>query len=450
MKISVLPNHVTLFYERIRVNKSVCVNLSFARSFHECVPKPHGLELPSDTAHLSEHLIMNNSTKLLSRSERKKQKNRFYNLNAATTSFYVSFFAQLSREDVVPFLTYIADGITNLQLSEEELAKEKQVIENEKLRGFKNKKFSFLNVPAMLPKAYAKQLDEDSRCDVQQVSIQDIQTFMKETFVQPRLYIFISGNISGRKIKAWLYKHFISKLPAEQQRERITYKEAVQDVKTNMFMHFYENKHKLGHVFCEFILPYVSSNTLQENCIEKLMNALIKQEAWKFFREERGLCYASNVEYITYKCRLSLFLELESKFENIETIQNLLPEFFARVCTKTFTTEEIIRAKQFIKAQTDAYVCRPYMRRNCFTESIKYNKIVPYYSSEKIYKSILKDINTYVKICEKRLQEFIKADISMCVYAKEDTLEPMPSFKKRLHKYIKLQKQKIVNGEKRK
>ena len=52
-------------------------------------------------------------------------------------------------------------------------------------------------------------------------------------------------------------------------------------------------------------------------------------------------------------------------------IQNLLPEFFARVCTKTFTTEEIIRAKQFIKA-----------------------------------------------------------DIFMCVYAEEDTLEPMPSFKK--------------------
>lgn len=112
----------------------------------------------------------------------------------------------------------------------------------------------------------------------------------------------------------------------------------------------YENKHTLGRVFCEFILPYVSSNTLQENCIEKLMNALIKEEAWKFFREEREWCYASNVEYITCKCRLSLFLALESKFENIETIQNLLPEFFARVCTKTFTTVEMIRAKQFIKA----------------------------------------------------------------------------------------------------
>lgn len=77
------------------------------------------------------------------------------------------------------------------------------------------------------------------------------------------------------------------------------------------------------------------------------------------------------MEYITCKCRLSLFLALESKFENLETIQNLLPEFFARVCTKTFTTEEMIRAKQFIKA-----------------------------------------------------------DISMCVYAKKDALEPMPSFKK--------------------
>lgn len=76
----------------------------------------------------------------------------------------------------------------------------------------------------------------------------------------------------------------------------------------------YENKHTLGHVFCEFILPYASSNTLQENCIEKLMNALIKEEAWKIFREEREWCYASNVEYITCKCRLSLFLELESKF----------------------------------------------------------------------------------------------------------------------------------------
>lgn len=76
----------------------------------------------------------------------------------------------------------------------------------------------------------------------------------------------------------------------------------------------YENKHTLGHVFCEFILPYVSSNTLQENCIEKFMNALMKAEAWKFFREERGWGYALNVEYITCKCRLSLFLELETKF----------------------------------------------------------------------------------------------------------------------------------------
>lgn len=51
----------------------------------------------------------------------------------------------------------------------------------------------------------------------------------------------------------------------------------------------YKNKHIVGHVFCEFILPYASSNTLQENRIEKLMNALIKEEAWKFFRKkERG------------------------------------------------------------------------------------------------------------------------------------------------------------------
>lgn len=98
----------------------------------------------------------------------------------------------------------------------------------------------------------------------------------------------------------------------------------------------------------------------------------------KIFSKKRAWGYALNVEYITCKCRLSLFLELESKFEHIETIQNLLPDFFARVGAKTFTTEEMIRAKQFIKA-----------------------------------------------------------DIFVCVYAKEDVLEPMPSFKKRLHKYIK-------------
>lgn len=91
----------------------------------------------------------------------------------------------------------------------------------------------------------------------------------------------------------------------------------------------------------------------------------------EIFSKKRAWGYALNVEYITCKCRLSLFLELESKFKNIETIQNLLPDFFARVCTKTFTTEEMIRAKQFIKA-----------------------------------------------------------DISMYVYAKKDALEPMPSFKK--------------------
>lgn len=50
----------------------------------------------------------------------------------------------------------------------------------------------------------------------------------------------------------------------------------------------YENKYTLGYVFCEFILPYVFSNTLQENCIEKRMNTLIKEEAWKIFQKKES------------------------------------------------------------------------------------------------------------------------------------------------------------------
>lgn len=222
-----LPNGLTVIFHTDYSNPVVAVSLT--------VHVGSARELPGKTgfAHLFEHLLFNESENL-GRGGLDNMSARVggSGANGSTSNDRTNYFQTVPKDALEKMLWAEADklGWFINTVTEPVLAKEKQVVKNEKRQNYDNRPYGHLSdvisknlYPADHPYSWTVIGSLD---DLQSATLQDVKDFYKTWYVPNNVTLVVAGDFDRVQAKEWVEKYFgeiqagkgipaVSKVPAK-------------------------------------------------------------------------------------------------------------------------------------------------------------------------------------------------------------------------------------------
>ena len=435
IKIKILHKGAKLFYRYVNINKMVGISLTFGRSFAEHLPKPQGLDFPQGIAHLCEHIILSSPTKNHTKEERLKIKRNFSASNGATSSYYIEFNNLCSKEELLPWLEFVMDGIVNLQLTPEELEIQKRIVKierNDKL--FKELPMSIMYANTVIPKKYHKQYIDiiGAPEELDKITVADVYNYIQTALVQERLCIGVCGNVSYRKIMELLRKTVLCSLPVTYTPKFISFRDMREEFKKNGYSKSAKERLSYAYINCEVRAP-ATNNLRKEKMITTVMNMLLYRMDLDFFRQKHNICYSVGFSYGCSAGVASLYVEPCLKDGDVAKCLTLIPEFLHEVFNIEITEEKKKMVEKQLKDGVDIYYQKPTKQIGKLYAYIKYGEVLKQDSLIREYRYIKKHLNELYVLCLERLREMQKrGNVVLLIKADETITLDFTTYKKQL------------------
>lgn len=437
MKITHFSEGPTLFYKRVKINKMIGISLVFPRSMVENSGGKDGMNYHQGIAHLCEHIVLGCPTKTLQKEERLKVKNGFRSSNGGTSFYRVTFGNMCNAKELEEWLSFIVDGITQLNLTPEELEMQKHIVKIERDdKFFEETSVRQMYAETMLPKKYHKQFIDiiGSPEELNAITVDEVYKYIQSTFVKEKMCISVCGNISYRKIVRLLKKYVFSKLPCKREGLFVNVKQLLEESKIEGFALAPKGRSSYSKVICELTLPLNQQKLKEEKQKILPMGLLLSKEAHKFFRQEKNLCYYASLEYDFDYVNNSIKIYIEAKDEDVQKVINVLPEFFDRIC---HMKPDENRKKYIEKCLQDDYDSDfevPQRRFSIVGSYIRNGFYIYLGNFKKVNRYIYKHLDKLLEACVARLQELGKyGKVSLCIKTDAQVDIDFKKFKKDIH-----------------
>ena len=310
-------------------------------------------ELPGKTgfAHLFEHLLFLESENL-GKGGLDKMSARIggSGANGSTSRDRTNYFQTVPNNALEKMIWAEADklGYFINTVTESVLAKEKQVVKNEKRQSYDNRPYghTFKVVDENLYSAghpYSWQVI-GSLEDLQNATLQDVKDFFKRWYVPNNVTLVVSGNFDEAQARQWVHKYF-DEIKRGQDIKDLA-KLPVKLAKTKKIA-FEDNFAKSPELTLTWpTVPKYNADSYALEVLKELLSNGKKAPLNKVLIDDKKL--TSNVSMFNYESELAGQLMLQVRaFENTDLnhVQTAINEAFVHFETNGFTNDDLARIK---------------------------------------------------------------------------------------------------------
>lgn len=409
-----------LYYVKNKISKSTIVKISFACG-SRCDTIP-GL------AHFTEHMFFS-GTKTMSRDEVKKKYFDFIGSNAGTTATEIIFNGNIFTKEFEEYIKTVATIITESTFNQKEVDKECKIVQQEIARSTdkfdrSSSRLNSFNLTGL--KHYKDYGALGTMESVAKIKSKDIKNFVKKYFIANNMTVYVTSQLSARKVKRIIESQLVHKLPVDEKFVKLPY--YVSYVKNPTFKHLehkaigknyiYINfKHK--HNIFDFDFRAKTSITL--DMVNEFSTGLMK-----LLREEKSLVYNGGFDAFIKndkECVTTFYTECASK--NVNAVIETVAEYFDSVAKNGFSENQLKQAKRMSKYGSDTREPRVGRLLYKLSDFEVYGRVLKNEISSRAKKVTVKDCNELFK------ELFYGSEVSMTVYGDitEDELITDEKFK---------------------
>lgn len=341
MKSSIIPlqHNAKLYVCTNKQVKGIFVDINFnAGSIND----PKGKQ---GLAHFCEHAICSFPTKrFATRLEKRKYKSSHFNSNAYTSCFNMNFNLQATRDNFEEYFEYICHNFDQLIVTKEEVEQEKNIVGTEIKRRVKTNKLQSFIIRDK--KVYdCKQLKNSFGLpdgiyeDVLTITPKDVEGFIKTYITKQNLSsIVITGNITAREAKKLVYKYLY---PHLNDGETVGFSENIIS-KFSKSQVIYEKSIEKENALIKIYFPKILMQKPNIKLWREILiaNTYMSNKVFNIIRENQGLSYSCNMDYMLNTNKLSYFsLNIECLESNLAKVISALPDCIHKIKSE-FTEEE--------------------------------------------------------------------------------------------------------------
>ncbi len=251
-------------------------------------------------AHFLEHAMCGFPNAKMTREQRDSYRRKFSYFNARTSFREMAFIVRMTEEDFEDAVDFITESFSSIKLTQEEFDKEYKIIENEiKTRVKKNANELSVTVRTEIIKdehfKNAITSPAGTETTLANITLQDLVDFKNNYLTLNNLTVCVCGNISQKRVKNAMHKFVETRigsssvqgfLPKEVNTifaPKFHYKKAVEEGKAIITCLY-----NLKHIPWSYEVP-------REFSIGDMLSMVLNEYAFKFFREQKNLCYSCSM-----------------------------------------------------------------------------------------------------------------------------------------------------------
>lgn len=291
-KVVFLKNGIKLIHTYVKEVNGVDLQLIFQAG---ALNDPKG---KAGLAHFCEHALSSAfSTEKHTRNERRSMKNKYNYSNAITGLLYMKFLLQVSSNKFEEAFDLMTESFNSMLFKEDEFYKEREIIYDEILTRkrvneveldnvifhnlFKEKEFKNFNTSA------AGSIDT-----VKNITLKDIERFIKEYLTQKNLIIVVSGKISLKRIIKNINKFILTRLPIGEKRGFDF--ENYLGYKNPCFIQSSAPEEGKSIFNIIFIVDKCKKFSERKEVFKQILfNSCLNEKLFEFYRTNQNLCYNS-------------------------------------------------------------------------------------------------------------------------------------------------------------
>lgn len=392
----------TLVFKKQKINKAVEAQIYVSPGSR--IDEIDGL------SHFYEHMLFN-GTATRSREEL-MELGRIHNAeqNAFTSNQYVALVFHCPASEFEPIIKYNSEMLLDSVFNEKNIENEKKVITEEILRSEDNNNrtliISHKNTTVGFKKTNLTPLGTTET--ISTITQEDLKNYQEKWINKNNFLAVISGNISFRRVKKLVKKHFLNKMPKGQAQDLYDPSDETLLPNSNLSVVNKDIKQVNYH------LSFPTFGVLCEDKIKIVSNFLInilnnQGIVIRKLRHENGLVYSSGVNTSKYK-NVGLFsFEISTSKENLLKSFEVIGEIVKELLSNGISKEDLeyVKKSAKLKESKDA----PILKGSCDKLYFQYKYNIPtrkksYY--KKIQKSItLQDMNNYIQNLFKPTKVFL-------------------------------------------
>ena len=404
-KIINYKNKFKILYQRIKNINGVYFEIKFnAGGFNDFKGK-------AGLAHFCEHVLMGFSTKTHSKLERRELMKKFVYYNAGTSFTFMNFRIAVPYWDLEEALDLMTEPFLNLKLENNEFEAEKKIIEDEIVTRVKNN--------TMIAEHYERKLlaknkelinselmPSGSLESLNNITLQDIENLIDKYFNQKNMIINVVGNISKSKLMK-LIKKYIENRISPNGLIGFTKKDYI-GLKNKKYVYAKpiekDNSALLSLIYLNEKYDTTQPLNFRENLMYNILNSILDDKLFSFFRDEKELCYNTDVLILFQNIYKTLRVKIKCQEVALEKVLEAYKQFIITL-PNDIEYDLFIKHKKKLEGMNnfdqDSLFAIANMNFNHFYNYLNLTKNLPKFT-RKIYKIInYDDINQLYKKCFK-------------------------------------------------
>lgn len=394
-----------LYYVKNNISKSTMVRISFdCGSRCDTIP---------GVAHFTEHMFFT-GTKTMAREQINKKYFDFIGSNASTGSGDIVFEANLFTKEFEEYVKTVAMLVTESTFEQKEVEKEARVIQQEiarskdkynRIADFKNR-FNLTGLD--LYKDYGALGTEESVATIKSV---DIKNFVEKYFIANNLEVFVTTQLSAKKVKQIIENNLVKKLPVNNNFQKLPY--FINYVQNSNFKHLETNKIGKNYIFINFKHNYNifdfdfrAKASVTMDMVNDYSSGILK-----LLREQKSLVYSGGFNaYIKNDKEFVTTFYTECVSKNVNAVIETVAEYFKNIVKVGFTEDQLKQAKRNIKYGRDTREPRVGRLLGKLSDFGLYGKVLKNEISDRMKTVTLEECNELFK------ELFFNSEISYTVY----------------------------------
>lgn len=290
---TILPNGMTITTDAAAHFNGVAINIAvLAGSVHE----PDGLH---GMAHLLEHLMFRSTTKSDESQLQKRIGQIGVDLNATTEEAQTSYTGVVLKDQLQPCLNLMGEMLSHPKLDPEDIALEKQIIENENCRGCAGCTMRDSVYGEAYPDQNLRHPIIGYEDTIEAITQDDLIVFYKSQYVSGNVIVSVAGDVDHDQVVEWVQHAFGDMTQGARTPDpEFTYAPGEVLIGSGSDRAGVRIMYDLSHLSKEQRRPY----TLFEDILGGHGNSRLMDE----LREKRGLVYScwSQWEFVGDRCLL--------------------------------------------------------------------------------------------------------------------------------------------------
>lgn len=334
-----LPHGGKLYYVKNTVNESTAVDINF-----DCGSR---FDTIAGLAHFTEHMFFT-GTKTLTKEDIAKKYFDFIDVNAGTSTRYISFNGQVFTKEFADYLKTVAMMITESTFSEDNVKHEIPVVQQEIARGKdKYKTISMWeNDYLVFGNIEFKNTTLGSQKSVATIKSEDVKKYVEKHFVANNLEVFVTSPYSLGKVKKLVIKNLENKLPVADNFEKPPYfyynvknenfhKIETKDInKSYIYINFSMKRNRWDF---DFKRKFGLVMDMLNDYSEGVLNAL---------RLKKSLVYGAGIQDAYFEENGLTTFSTECDKENVNEVIKTLANYLNDLVKNGFTQERLDKAKR--------------------------------------------------------------------------------------------------------